>query len=144
MHKKIFLQLVALLAAGVASKTSPAYAQAGFECIDRATWQQLAIDKNGISFNNFILRSEEFLLSPDLQIADLSFSITNRSDHPASLTGQFIFRNDTGEPVLAIAAFTPTPSVAPGQSITANGKVFIEPGTIKEVDTACYQITGNL
>ncbi|WP_420340124.1 hypothetical protein [Roseibium sp.] len=112
----------------------------GFTCVDRNEWKELEITRDGVTLNNFSLRSAEPEPSDGSLVAEIAYSIVNRSGEPAVLTTQFLFKDAGGEPILVLTAPQYRVSLDTAQTLTASGATFIRPGTISRLVSACYQV----
>jgi hypothetical protein len=138
---KIFLAPAAVAFSLAGMIAQPVHAD-GFTCIDREEWKELEITRNGVTLNNFSLRSIEMSLPGAPLSAYLSYSITNRSQQTAHVTAQFVFMDNAGEPLLALSAPHVNYPVQPGETITADTSTFIEDSLFERLGGTCYRVQG--
>ncbi|CTQ77417.1 hypothetical protein [Roseibium alexandrii] len=113
-----------------------------YTCLGQADWGTLDIEKEGVRFNNFSMRSAPYFFDREKLVANLTFSVTNRAETTVYVKGEFIFFDDQDAPVFAINAVPRSDSVSAGTTDTASGEVFMEEGEFSQVQKVCYFIGG--
>lgn len=113
-----------------------------FTCIERADWKTLDLEANGVHFNNFSFRSAPYFFDRDRLVANLTFSVTNRTADTVYVKAEFLFLDTDGDPLFVINAAPKADQVSAETTDTATGETFMEEGEFSNAGRVCYHIGG--
>lgn len=134
----ILVAVVSTLAAGSAHALD-----AGFQCMSVKDFADYQAGTETVKVNNFAIRERKALLNDKMSVVEISYSVSNRTDKPISVSGQFFGVDAQASPVIAMSAGVLMDMVGEGQTKAAQGDTYVTGGTLKQVDKICVRVVGD-
>lgn len=114
-----------------------------FTCVDidklaDVTWNSAP----AVRLNNFNVGERKAHMAKGVAVIEASFSVANRSAATVHVTGQFVGYDGSGNLLFALSASPMMDMVSANKTETAQGDIYVAPGTIQKLKKMCVTVEG--